>query len=84
MSLFDVIRYPIDIPPQEGQLEALPDKIFRYWIDKHTIEWYKISKDNRYNPSNVCYWMRVSMIIRSSEIENDITALRRIIKNWEE
>ena len=33
MSLFDVLRYPISIPPQPGQLEAIPDEIFKVWYD---------------------------------------------------
>ena len=32
MSLFDVIKYPISIPPNKEELEALPASIFDAWV----------------------------------------------------
>ena len=86
MSLFDVIRYPVSMPPGPGELEALPVKLFRCWIDKHTVNWFEYPVETRYNAYNVGDWMR-SVFRRddlghNDEIKKDIHSLRKLIVDW--
>lgn len=32
MSLFDIIKYPISVPPTPAELEALPTSIYNPWV----------------------------------------------------
>ena len=90
MTIFDRLRYQISIPPKEGELEALPEKLFRYWIDTATLDWKKQDEIVRYDAKFVGSWMRVVSVNRIpsynkiQEITYDITALRSIIDKWEE
>ena len=90
MSLFDVIRYQISNPPKEEELEALPEKLFKYWIDTATLDWKKQEEDIRYNVKDVGNWMRTvsknkaPFANKAQEIKYDLAALRKIIREWEE
>lgn len=88
MSLFDVIKYPISVPPEPGQLEALPPSLFRHWIDNHTTDWHSVDEDGRYSPLNVGRWMRSAYSSNGrlsyfhNEINRDLENLKIVIRDW--
>ena len=87
MTIFDTLRYPISIPPQEGELDVLPEKLYRNWIDNHTVDWHTIAPTGRYDPVNVSLWMRLAFANAEDknikEIHEDIHALKRLISEYE-
>jgi hypothetical protein len=94
MTIFDVIRYPIHIPPLVGELAALPEALYKYWIDFHTIDWHNVDAEIKYAPSNVEEWMRdmVQSHIEDNrgfthsvkELTTDLEKLRKLIQEYEE
>ena len=76
MSLFDVLRYPVSIPPQQGQLEAIPYELYMLWY-KSVDGW------------NDCYDERAASVC---EYYNDpynksalweLDSLKKMIKEYE-
>ena len=86
MTIFDSIRYPISLPPTKEQLEALPQDIFEYWIDKHTADWHRQGSDIRYSTDLVASWMNRlhCSTSASDEIKTDTAALRKLILEWDQ
>jgi hypothetical protein len=89
MSLFDVLRYPISLPPTEEELDALPVKLFHSWTDNVECHWYTVDKDSAQSPRWVSGWMNrnwpsLAPTRLSTEIEADVYLLRRLISEWQE
>jgi hypothetical protein len=73
MSLFDVIRYPISMPPTEAEILALPNSLFKRWTES-SKEW-----SDSPTQSFVAYWY--SAVRNETQIQ-DIKLLRQMIKDY--
>jgi hypothetical protein len=84
VSIFDVIRYPISLPPTAEELAALPEDLYTYWIDFHTIDWSRVSEDTKYDRDHVARWMsRAYSTISKDEVSIDISKLKKLILEWD-
>lgn len=87
MSLFDVIKYPISIPPTQEELSALPDKLFNKWID--LSQWSKSvddTLDREDDPVQISfsYELCIEMGIFTDLDLEEILLLRKLIKEYDE
>jgi hypothetical protein len=86
MTVFDVIRYPVSLPPTREELEALPKIIYWDWIRNHTQDWHQLD-DTACSPWNVAIWMayyhRDSHEHQREEIQADVHRLRQLIAEYE-
>ena len=71
MSLFDVLRYPVSLPPKPDELRVLPCDLFLKW--KEDIGFLCIA-----SPEAICDFYTEYASIRT--ITNDINTLREMIK----
>jgi len=77
MSLFDVLRYQISVPPTEAELEALPKGILKKWlVEIGALGWHSYD-DASHLPGVIAeYYQRNN---RRDDLF-DIPTLKRIIK----
>ena len=87
MSLFDVIKYPISIPPTKEEFEALPDEIYINWsqLTENSFIPKRIHTDNqnsiRMAKNSAVYWFNISV---SADDRKDLELLRQMIKEYDE
>ena len=74
MTIFDVIRYPISIPPTEEELEAVPKIIFNKWRDD-------IGLHSKFQPSDFVRWYNNGM---DNVYVNEITQLKQMIADYDD
>jgi len=74
MTIFDVIRYPISIPPTEEELEALPRELFNKWT-------LKVNFSTGADPYSVVRWYEFQLRYNEEEDEcrHDIELLRKML-----
>ncbi len=73
MSLFDVLRWPISIPPTEAELAILPKEILVNWKCKvHFL--------NGATPLDIS--LHYGKFLHISYLESDIAQLRKMIKEY--
>ena len=84
MTIFDTLRYPISIPPQKGELQRLPKKLYDYWLrrwdnieeyDQSALEYAMISDWDFYWSEHNQHYI-IGLITRSLE------DLRQLIKDY--
>lgn len=87
MSLFDVIKYPLSVPPTREELLAVPEYLFRAWI-------YDINptfKNYYYSHGYMVEWLGAWHFIGSDVAENellwyekkDVERLRKMLLEYE-
>jgi len=86
MSLFDVIRYPLSLPPTAEELSALPKELYTQWINNSS--WKNIDTKSSMDLQWVSSWMCEFITYRNAPyhediIIRDIHILRDIIKKWD-
>ena len=85
MSLFDVIRYSISIPPTVEELAALPDALYNVWIRHPTNSWHGVDTESIDDRKWVSSWMYRNFNSEAQEkIMRDIKLLRKLILEYEE
>jgi hypothetical protein len=84
MALFDVIKYPISIPPTAEEFAVLPYKLYKIWIEHPDNSWSITHDDTRFDRLWVSKWMNINNSEMEEEIKKDIALLRKIIKEYEE
>lgn len=80
MSLFDIIKYPISMPPTEDELVALPTDLFGDWISK--TGWGEPTCHKQ--PVQIAMWYnRHWSNLRILQERNELTLLKQMIKEYE-
>jgi hypothetical protein len=83
MTIFDILRYPIDNPPDACILKSLPTDLYRQWIDDENNTWHLIDEDSRYDPTWVADWIRTSGKPNERGVLSDLALLRQLIKEYQ-
>lgn len=87
MTIFDVIRWPVNIPPTAEELDAVPTELYRNWIKRS--HWRDADTESSYDRFWVAGWMQRNWedprnyMVREEIIE-DVKLLRKLIAGWKE
>lgn len=85
MSLFDVIRYPISLPPTEAEFAALPIAILEQWWPMTEWSEYKAPDRTPYHLFDYySYIYRDSKILDVSSSMAELDLLKTLIKEYDE
>ena len=85
MSLFDVLRYPINDYPTKEVLDCLPDQLFKEWVKLSDFDDYDHYNSNKSSRNNVAYWYSkyYGSINFHKRDYDDIELLRKMIKEYD-
>lgn len=87
MNSFNVLRYPISIPPKREELEALPPELYSNWLGKS--EWELFTRDARdaetITPDYVASWYKNNHNYGYcvGDDYNDLKLLRQMVAEWD-
>lgn len=71
MSLFDSIKYPISCPPTEEELSAIPEELYRKWLQMCGYGW-------------VSSPYAMTALYRFDPFVEDVQLLRKMILEYED
>lgn len=80
MTVFDVLRWPISVPPTEEELSRLPYELFKEWVDTD------VGASNLLAPYHVAHIMQKNHKrggVKRIYVWAHIKCLRERIKVWD-